>query len=298
MGKLPVVAFIGLGNMGYPMAVNLLKAGYVVYGVDANKKAEQHFSSAGGKIGTSIPSLVQQVDIILTSLPTTAIVENIFLGTDGIVKNAHASLLTIDFSTVSPKLNEKISSVYRGKNIGYLGAPVSGGVIGAENATLTIMVGGPKALFDAAYPLFTVLGKNIFHNGENHNSGTIVKLLNNLMVGFYNQAVAEVVLLGERMGVNLDMVYDNLSVSYGQSRMYERNYKSFIDKNNFKPGFTASLLLKDLKIAKEMAEECGSPLPIGDQLTEYLSMAVSKGFGDKDMSSIYLCLKEGHMNNS
>jgi 3-hydroxyisobutyrate dehydrogenase-like beta-hydroxyacid dehydrogenase len=296
MEKLPIVAFIGLGNMGYPMAINLLNAGYVVYGVDVNKEAEQRFSSAGGKIGTPIPSLAQQADIILTSLPTAAIVEEIFLGNNGIIKNAHASLLAIDFSTVPAKVNEKISLVCRDKNIGYLGAPVSGGVIGAENATLTIMVGGPKVHLDAAYPLLTILGKNIFHNGENPNSGTIVKLLNNLMVGFYNHGVAEVILLGERMGVNLDMVYDNLSVSYGQSRMYERNYKQFIANNNFKPGFTISLLLKDLKIAKEMAEECGAPLPIGYQLIEYLSTAVSKGFGNKDMSSIYLFLKEGHTN--
>lgn len=296
MKKLPVVAFIGLGNMGYPMAVNLLKAGYVVYGVDVNKEAEHRFSSAGGKIGTPLPSLSQQVNIILTSLPTPAIVEKIFLEDEGIVENAHASLLSIDFSTVSAKLNDKIASVCRNKNIGYLGAPVSGGVTGAENATLTIMVGGPKAHFDKAYPLFTVLGKNIFHNGENPNAGTIVKLLNNLVVGFYNHGVAEVILLGERMGVNLDMVYDNLSVSYGQSRIYDRSYKLFITKNNFDPGFTINLLLKDLKIAKEMAEDCGAPLPIGDQLIEYLSTAVSKGYGDKDMSAVYLCLKEGSAN--
>lgn len=291
MVKLPTVAMIGLGNMGYPMSVNLLKSGYVVYGFDIDEKVQQRFSSAGGKTGVPISSLAQQVDIILTSLPTTEIVEKIYLGENGIVKNARANLLTIDTSTVSASINEKIYSVCRDKGLRYLAAPVSGGVIGAENATLTIMVGGPKTYFDAAYPIFSILGKNIFHNGENPSSGTIVKLLNNLMVGFYNQAIAEVVSLGGQKGINLDMVYDNLSVSYGQSRMYERNYKQFICKNNFQPGFSASLLLKDLKLAKEMAMECGASLPIGDKLIEYLTSVVENGYGDKDMSSVYLFLK-------
>lgn len=291
MSDLPTVAIIGLGNMGYPMGLNLIKSGYVVYGYDINKEAEKRFSSMGGIIGFSIPSLAKQVNIILTSLPTPEIYERVFLGEDGIVDNAHSSLLMIDLSTVSPKLNGKISSICHDKKLGYLSAPVSGGVIGAENATLTIMVGGPKEYFDMAYPLFRVLGKNIFHNGDDAKSGTTVKLLNNLMVGFYNQAVAEVVLLGERMGIDLEMVYENLSVSYGQSRMYERNYKQFISKENFNPGFASSLLLKDLKLARDMAFECGAPLPIGERLIEYLSTAVNDGFGEKDMSSVYLFLK-------
>ncbi|MFF2288677.1 NAD(P)-dependent oxidoreductase [Peribacillus butanolivorans] len=292
MKEFQTIAFIGLGNMGLPMATNLVKAGYTVYGVDTNSEAEKKFSQDGGKIGVPTELLAKQVDIVMTSLPTPQIVEKVYLGDGGIVENADSALTIIDFSTISPQLNEKIYAITKEKGINYLGAPVSGSVSGAVNGTLTIMVGGDKKVYDQALPLLRVLGDNPFHLGESVGVGTVIKLLNNLMIGFYTQAVAEAVALGEQMGVKADTIYDVLSVSFGQSRIYERNYKGHIAQNDFNPGFSTNLLLKDLKLAKQMADENQTPLPIGDKLIDLYSEAVEKGYGEQDMASVYLMVKE------
>ncbi|MBK5482002.1 NAD(P)-dependent oxidoreductase [Peribacillus sp. TH16] len=292
MKEFQTIAFIGLGNMGLPMATNLVKAGYTVYGVDTNSDAEKKFSQDGGKIGVPTELLAKQVDIVMTSLPTPQIVEKVYLGDGGIVENADSALTIIDFSTISPQLNEKIYAITKEKGIDYLGAPVSGSVSGAVNGTLTIMVGGDKKVYEQALPLLRVLGDNPFHLGESVGVGTVIKLLNNLMIGFYTQAVAEAVALGEQMGVKADTIYDVLSVSFGQSRIYERNYKGHIAQNNFNPGFSTNLLLKDLKLAKQMADENQTPLPIGDKLIDLYSEAVEKGYGEQDMASVYLMVKE------
>ncbi|MFI8495402.1 NAD(P)-dependent oxidoreductase [Peribacillus butanolivorans] len=292
MKEFQTIAFIGLGNMGLPMATNLVKAGYTVYGVDTNSDAEKKFSQDGGKIGVPTELLAKQVDIVMTSLPTPQVVEKVYLGDGGIVENADSDLTIIDFSTISPQLNEKIYAITKEKGIDYLGAPVSGSVSGAVNGTLTIMVGGDKKVYEQALPLLRVLGDNPFHLGESVGVGTVIKLLNNLMIGFYTQAVAEAVALGEQMGVKADTIYDVLSVSFGQSRIYERNYKGHIAQNNFNPGFSTNLLLKDLKLAKQMADENQTPLPIGDKLIDLYSEAVEKGYGEQDMASVYLMVKE------
>ncbi|MCO0600809.1 NAD(P)-dependent oxidoreductase [Peribacillus butanolivorans] len=292
MKEFQTIAFIGLGNMGLPMATNLVKAGYTVYGVDTNSEAEKKFSQDGGKIGVPTELLAKQVDIVMTSLPTPQIVEKVYLGDGGIVENADSALTIIDFSTISPQLNEKIYAITKEKGIDYLGAPVSGSVSGAVNGTLTIMVGGDKKVYEQALPLLRVLGDNPFHLGESVGVGTVIKLLNNLMIGFYTQAVAEAVALGEQMGVKADTIYDVLSVSFGQSRIYERNYKGHIAQNDFNPGFSTNLLLKDLKLAKQMADDNQTPLPIGDKLIDLYSEAVEKGYGEQDMASVYLMVKE------
>ncbi|WP_191274955.1 NAD(P)-dependent oxidoreductase [Neobacillus kokaensis] len=286
------IAFIGLGNMGLPMAINLVNSGYSVYGVDTNPGAEEQFRQAGGKTGIPAEMLAKQVDIVLTSLPTPRVVENVYLSENGIIENGHSSLTIIDFSTISPQLNERVYEKAREKGIDYLGAPVSGSVSGAVNGTLTIMVGGEKRVYEESLPVLNILGENLFHLGESPGVGTVIKLLNNLMIGFYTQAVAEGVALGEQLGVNPDTIYDVLSVSFGQSRIYERNYKSFMAHNNYEGGFSTNLLLKDLKLAKQMALESGGSLPIGDQLIELYTKAVENGYGPMDMSSVYLMVKE------
>src|SRR5690606_32268301 len=140
----------------------------------------------------------------------------------------------IDFSTVSPTLNRKVYEKAKEKQMRFLDAPVSGGNWGAEAGTLSIMVGGDKEVFEEMLPLFEVLGENIYHVGP-CGSGSIVKLVNNLMVGFHTQAVAEALNLGEKMGVNADVLFEILDASYAQSRVFERHYKNFISKNEFSP---------------------------------------------------------------
>lgn len=287
MADTPVIGIIGLGNMGMPMATNLVQAGYEVYGFDVNAKAELEFAAVGGKTGLTVAEVVQKTDVILTSLPSPDIVESVFTGLDGILEHARAGQTVVDTSTVTPQLNERLARASQAKGIGYLAAPISGGVVGAKNRTLTIMVGGPKELYDSVYPVFMALGQNIFHVGERVDSGTAVKLINNLLIGFYTSAVSEGVALAKQMGLDLDLLFDILNVSYGQSRIYERNYKSFIAPNDFAPHFSLNLLLKDLRIAQEMAQQSGLSLPITAELLAIYEQSQEAGFGEQDMAALY-----------
>lgn len=285
------LGFIGLGNMGLPMSIGLIQAGYEVYGSDLSKEAEKNFQEAGGKTGLSIPAIARKADIVMTSLPSPQIVEDIYLGEDGIVDHAHSDLLMIDFSTVAPNVNEKVADAARKKEISYLGVPVSGGIIGAKNQSLSMMVGGEKQLFELAYPIFDVIGGNIFHVGEKPDAGTIVKLINNLYIGFYTQAVGEALTLADHAGIDHETLFDILNVSYGQSGIYERNYKTFISQDNYEPGFTTHLLLKDLGLAEQMADENDVELPIMKQLISMYEKADKMGYSQKDMASMYLFMK-------
>jgi 3-hydroxyisobutyrate dehydrogenase len=287
MSSLPVIGMIGLGNMGMPMSKNLLGSGYAVYGFDVNPDAEKEFAAAGGVAGLTIEEVVKQTEVVLTSLPSPGIVESVYTGAGGILEHARAGQILVDTSTVTPGLNERLAVACAGKGVGYLAAPVSGGVIGAKNRTLTIMVGGPKNLYDQMQPIFAALGQNIFHVGARVDSGTAVKLINNLLIGFYTSAVSEGVTLAAQMGLDLDQLFEILNVSYGQSRIYERNYKSFIATNDFAPHFSLNLLLKDLKIAQEMAHQAGLDLPITAELISLYEKSQQAGFGEQDMAALY-----------
>ncbi len=286
------LGFIGLGNMGLPMSINLLRAGYEVYGFDTNTKAMEQFIAEGGMGVITAQELVKQSDVIMTSLPTPQIVEHVFTSEEGILQNAKQGSLLIDFSTVNPELNDVLHKKAQSLGLRYLGAPVSGGVIGAINATLTIMVGGEEKDYQSGAEIFGIVGKNVYHLGASPSIGTRIKLLNNLMIGFYTQAVAETIVLGENMGIPANTLYEVLSNSYGQSRIYERNYLEYMKNENYEPGFSTNLLLKDLRLAKNMADEAGVPLRIGEQLVNLYNDISAEGYGENDMSAAYLSLKE------
>ncbi|SDJ24459.1 NAD(P)-dependent oxidoreductase [Natribacillus halophilus] len=281
------IGFIGLGNMGMPMSENLLDAGFDVYGVDVNHEAEEHFEKLGGQIGRSMEDVAKFCDAIFTSLPSVDAYESVYLGDDGLIRNSHADVLLIDTSTVAPENNKKVAEAAEKQQISFLQAPVSGGVVGAVNRTLTFMAGGPKATFDAGYELMNVLGENIFHIEERIESGTLTKLINNLFIGFYTAGVAEALALAEKQNMDLDALFDVLSVSYGQSRIYERNYKTFIANDDYDPGFTLNLLRKDLNFVKETMTREDLHLPVTDVLMQVYEEAENAGLGPRDMSVLY-----------
>lgn len=292
MSKEKTLGLIGLGNMGLPMSKGLVGAGYTVYGSDVSQKAEENFRNAGGRTDLSQQAISKKADVILTSLPSPEIVEKVYLGDDGIIAHAQKNLQIIDLSTVSPEVNEKIADAAKSKGLGYLGAPVSGGVVGAENQTLTVMAGGEKQLYEEAYPIFDVIGGNVFHVGEAPGAGTVVKLINNLYIGFYTQAVSEALTLADHAGVDHQTLFDILKVSYGQSRIYERNYESFIAQDEYAPGFTIKLLLKDLGLGQQMANENDVYLPVMEQLISMYQKAADEGYAEDDMASMYLMVKD------
>ncbi|ARJ39646.1 hypothetical protein SporoP8_12630 [Sporosarcina ureae] len=287
------IGFIGLGNMGFPMARNLLKKGYSVYALDINKESEQSFGELGGHVGLTTASLLKEVDLVFTSLPTPAIAENVYLGEEGIVNSATKPVVLVDLSTISPELNRKIEIEALQQNLEYLGAPVSGSVSGAVNATLSIMVGGEKETFESVLPYLQAIGSNVFHVGKDPGVGTIVKLINNMMAGIHNQAVAEALSLAKLAGVDQDIVYDIVNVSSGASTILTRNYKTYISQDEYNKGaFTTSLLLKDLKLAKHVSDSLNGELPITSQLIKYYEEEVEKGHAHEDMSSSYLMIQD------
>ncbi|ATO29680.1 3-hydroxyisobutyrate dehydrogenase [Bacillus atrophaeus] len=286
------IGFIGLGNMGLPMSQNLLLSNFTVYGMDLNKEAEISFHQAGGTIGISVEKMVELCDVILTSLPSSNAAEKVFLGEKGLVSLAEPGILLIDTSTVAPELNQRIEEAARNKGVAFLAAPVSGGVIGAVNRTLTFMVGGAKSAFDEAVPVFKAMGENIFHVNENIDSGTNTKLINNLLIGFYTAGVSEALHLAKISNLDLDQLFEMLNVSYGQSRIYERNYKSFIADDHYEPGFSLKLLLKDLGFALDLAKKNKVDLPVSKILFGLYEEAEKNGYGEKDMSVLYKKISE------
>ncbi|MDA7027951.1 NAD(P)-dependent oxidoreductase [Bacillus sp. CLL-7-23] len=286
------IGFIGLGNMGLPMSKNLLLANFTVYGMDLNKDAEMSFYQAGGTIGIPVEKMVELSDVMVTTLPSSNAVEEVFLGKKGLVNLAKPGTLLIDTSTVAPELNICIEEAAKSKGVDFLAAPVSGGVIGAVNRTLTFMVGGSKSAFDKAMTVFQAMGKNIFHVNEKVDSGTNTKLINNLLIGFYTAGVSEALHLAQKSNLDLEQLFKMLSVSYGQSRIYERNYKSFIAENNYEPGFALKLLLKDLGFALDLAKKNNVELPVSKILFDLYAEAEKNGYGEKDMSVLYKKISE------
>ncbi|OAJ73880.1 3-hydroxyisobutyrate dehydrogenase [Brevibacillus sp. SKDU10] len=286
------IGFIGLGNMGLPMAKNLVESNFQVYGIDVNKEAEASFKRAGGFVDVDLPSMTAMCEVIFTSLPSPQVVEDIYLGKEGLIEHSHSSLIFIDTSTVSPDVNVRILQAANAKGVHFLAAPVSGGVIGAINRTLTFMVGGSKEIYERVLPIMKVLGTHIFHVSDQIDSGTNTKIINNLLIGFYTAGVSEALTLAQKNKMNLDTLFQIVNVSYGQSRIYERNYRSFIAPDDYNPGFALKLLLKDLGLALDLAENSELDLPISKALFKLYEEAEKEGWGEQDMSVLYKKMNE------
>lgn len=286
----PVIGFAGLGKMGLPMSLNLVRGGYEVYGYDVVARSVDAFAEQGGKRVEAIEDLVSAADVICASLPGPAEVTHVF--EEIVAKRGRAGQLVIDFSTVSPQVNERVAKALADKGIAYLGAPVSGGVERAVDGSLTVMVGGARDAFERAKPLLDLVGANVFHISDHVGAGSVVKLVNNYFIGYYTLAVAEALTLAGEMGMDLEQLFSILSVSYGQSRIYERNWKLFISKDEYEPGFTTRLLIKDLHLAKDMAAAKGLSLPMTDTLIAMYEKAAEHGYADLDMAAMYRYIQD------
>ena len=293
MNRQLTIGFIGLGNMGMVMATNLVKDGYEVYGLDVSKDAEKKFAESGGKAGVSLEQIVRNLDIIMTSLPSLQAVEDVFLGKDGIIQQLeHGSrAILIDFSTVLPSLNRKIDDRAKEKGIRFLGIPVSGSVSGAQNRTLALMAGGSRSAYEEVEHVLRSLGSNLFYVGEDPGAGSTIKLLNNYLAGSYTQAVSEMLVVADKLGVDKDKLFEIVSVSSGRSDVYERAYTQFISKDQYMPGFSIQLLYKDLTLFQSMAKEKDVTLPIGSKLIEFYKKALDDGYGAFDVAAMYLMNK-------
>jgi 2-hydroxy-3-oxopropionate reductase len=287
--KMKKIGFIGLGIMGKPMALNLIKAGYNV-SILKTSNAAQVLIEAGATAFDNIPSLSESCDGIITMLPDSPDVEKVVLGENGVLSRIRQGALFIDMSSIAPATARKIFAAMQIKGVEALDAPVSGGQVGAEAATLSIMVGGTEKAFQEALPLFQTMGKNIVWMGE-AGTGQMTKICNQMIVGMTIQAVGEAFTLANKAGVNLEKMREVLLGGFAQSRILDLHGKRIIERN-FKPGFKIKLHNKDMNLALQAGKEYELDLKGSAEVAATMKSALEKGHGELDHSGIVLQIEQ------
>ena len=280
------VGFIGVGNMGGPMCRNIVKrSNHQVSVFDLNAAALKACTDVGATAVTSLAEVAKGADVVLTSLPMPKDVEAVTMGENGILANLSKGQTYIDLSTNAPSMVKKIGAAMAAKGIAMLDAPVSGGTTGAEAATIAIMVGGDKKVFDDALPVLQSFSANVIHMGL-LGSGTVAKLVNN-MLSFCNlAALSEGMMLGTTAGLDPDKLLQVISTSSGNSNSIN-NFKLRAMKNFYSPpSFALDLAYKDLHLALELGDELGVPLQQGAATHNLQRMAKGMGFGPEDSTSV------------
>ena len=283
------VGFIGVGNMGNPMAGNVLKAGFPMTVFDLNPKAMENLIQAGARRAGAAREVVEQSEIVLTSLPASPDVEAMYLEPGGLVERAKPGTILIDLSSVLPSTPRKIEPKARARGVHFLEAPVSGGVTGARAATLAIMVGGNKDALSRAEPVLRAMGPNVFHVGS-VGAGNTVKAINNMMACVNSATMMEGFLLGVKAGLDPMTIYEVVKASSGGSKALERIPRALIPRN-FEPGFKVSLMNKDLETFHTIAKELHVPVTFSTLAQHYQQAALAAGLGEQDTSVVFTIIE-------
>ena len=285
------IGFVGLGNMGLPMAQNLLKAGHQVEGVDVNPAAVEKLKSAGGASAEFAKVAAARADVFITMLPSGKEVRDVYLGPNGIIENANEGTLLIDCSTIDVETARAVAQAAEKKGLMMLDAPVSGGVGGATAATLTFMVGGSVQAFTRAESILQKMGKTIVHAGGAGN-GQAAKICNNMILGVSMIAVSEAFVLAEKLGLDHQKLFDISSKSSGQCWSLTSYcpvpgpVPASPANRDYQAGFTAAMMLKDLKLSQEAAKAAGAKTQLGADAARIYSAYVESGEAGKDFSGI------------
>lgn len=287
------IGFVGLGKMGLPMVLNLLKAGFQVSVVSRSRAPVERARKSGAKEASSPKALATHTEAILTCLPDIEALEAVYLGKEGLFEGARANQLFIDHSTISPKWARNLFERAGQKGANFLDAPVSGGPQGAQEGSLSIMVGGKGSAFEEARPILEALGSHIVHFGPS-GAGSLAKLLNNMFVGILNVAVSEAFLLAEKADLNAETLYETLMRSTAKSAMLERNFP-LLQKEDFAPRFSMAHLLKDLRLLQEASREIGLVPKSLQPALRAVMQAVKEGMGKMDISAISLSLQRSSL---
>jgi 3-hydroxyisobutyrate dehydrogenase len=294
------IGFIGLGNMGLPMAQNLIKAGHRVRGFDVVATSVEKLSAAGGTAAADASGVAGDADVVVTMLPSGKEAHAIYLGTDGLIAQAKAGTLLIDCSTIDVATAREIASAAAAQGMPMLDAPVSGGVGGAQGATLTFMVGGPDEAFAKAKPYLEAMGKTIVHAGGAGN-GQAAKICNNMVLGVSMIAVSEAFVLAEKLGLDHQKLFDIASKSSGQCWSLTTYcpvpgpVPTSPANRDYQAGFTAAMMLKDLKLAQDAALKSEASTPLGAEAASLYNRFVGDGFAAKDFSGIVNFLRANRL---
>ena len=286
------VAFLGLGNMGLPMALNLMKAGHQVQGFDLVQTQLDAFKAAGGISAHSAAEAATDVDVIISMLPASRHVEALYLGNSGLLATANPQSLLIDCSTISPKVSQSVAAAAKARGFAMIDAPVSGGTAGAQAATLTFMVGGAAKDLERARPLLEKMGKNIFHAGAS-GSGQTVKVCNNMLLGIQMLGTSEALRLGIANGMDPKVLSDIMSKSSGRNWVLELYnpcpgvMENVPSSKGYAGGFGVDLMLKDLGLAIENAGDLEASVPLGELSRQLYEVHSKAGNGQLDFSSVF-----------
>jgi 3-hydroxyisobutyrate dehydrogenase len=290
------IAFIGLGNMGLPMAINLVKAGHAVTGVDLSADQMARFTDAGGTVAQSPSQAANGADIIVTMLPAGAHVRGVYLGEDGLIATAAPGTLFIDCSTIDVETAREVAAEADKAAHAMLDAPVSGGVGGAEAGTLTFMVGGPDDAFERGEPIIKAMAKTIVHAGGAGN-GQAAKICNNMILGISMIGVSEAFVLAEKLGLDHQKLFDISSTASGQCWSLTTYcpvpgpVPTSPANRDYQAGFTAAMMLKDLRLAQDASASVAAATPLGAQAAQVYSLFEAAGQGDVDFSGIIRMLR-------
>jgi len=284
------VGFIGVGNMGNPMAGNVLKGGFAFTVFDKNPRAMENLLQAGAKAGKSAADVVDNSEIVLTCLPASPDVEALYLEAGGLIERARPGTILIDLSCVLPSTPRKLEPAARKRGVHFLEAPVSGGTAGARAATLAIMVGGDPQILEKAKPVLKCIGPNIFSVGP-VGAGNTVKAINNMMACVNSLAMMEGLTLGVKAGLDPMVIYEVVKASSGGSKALERIPTAIVPRK-FEPGFKVFLMNKDLETFNTIAKELHVPVSFSNVAQRYEQAALAAGLGDMDTSVVQTLIEK------
>ncbi|MGF1499373.1 MAG: NAD(P)-dependent oxidoreductase [Elainellaceae cyanobacterium] len=284
------IAFVGMGTMGTPMALNLLKAGHQVTVHNRTRSREEPLAAAGAERAASPQAAAAGAEVIITCVSDSPDVEAVILGEQGIIHGASAGAIAVDMSTISPSVTRRIAQQLAAKGIQMLDAPVSGGSEGAQRGTLSIMIGGEAAAVERVSPVLEAMGRTITHVGP-IGAGQITKAINQVIIAGTYWGVAEGIALGLKAGLEMEKVVQ--AVGGGAAGSWGlTNRSANMIHNDYPLGFRVKFHRKDLNIALEAARELGVPLPIAAYVEQIETGLVARGFGDEDISNIARSVRE------
>ncbi|MEB3749873.1 NAD(P)-dependent oxidoreductase [Geobacillus sp. FSL W8-0032] len=285
------VGFIGLGVMGSRMARRLLEAGFNVTVYNRTPEKAVPLVNLGARQAATVAELAGGADVICTCLSMPDDVINMYTGEGGILEAARPGTVCLDFTTVGPKTSRLVAEQARQRGVAYLDAPVSGGPEGAEQGTLTMMVGGDQAAWEQVRPLLGALGKTVEYLGES-GAGSAAKAINQYLVAVHSVAAAEAMVAGVAYGLDAGKLYRLLKESYGDSRMLRRHMEQFVLPRRFTPGGAVKYVHKDVRLANELMDEIGLGRRLGIPAEKAFAEAIAAGLADLDMSAVIQLLEQ------
>lgn len=287
----PRIAFIGLGVMGRPMAINLVRAGYDVHGFDINPAAVEAAAQGGVVAASTVEDAARDADVLITMVVNDAQMRAVLFEPGNAAGALKPGATVIGMSTMSRATVQAVAKTLAERGVRYLDAPVSGGEVGAQQATLSVMVGGPGDVLEAMLPVLRAMGKNVYHVGENAGDGQAMKMINQLLVCVHNAVTAEALVFAEKLGLDTKMVFEIISNSAGNSWMFQNRGARMIHREFEPPKSALAILVKDLGFVVDAADAVAFPLPLGSAAHQLYKAAAAQGWTQLD-DSILIRLME------